>query len=68
MNHLTHTEYRELVDKVIAFNEETGSMPQYALVNNKKIDKEEYLDMIERVNRFVLEMGRSPKRVSIKKF
>ena len=66
MNYLTLKEYREMVTNIIDFKNEFGKMPEYARINNKKIPRENYSDMIERVNKFILEMGRSPKTVEIK--
>jgi hypothetical protein len=66
MTHLTLEEYREMVDSVISFKNENGEMPEYAHINNKKIPRKEYCDIIERVNKFILEMGRNPRSVQIK--
>ena len=66
MNYLTLEEYREMVDSIIDFKNEKGEMPEFAQVNNRRISRENYSDMIERVNKFILEMGRSPKTVEIK--
>ncbi|MCL2115980.1 MAG: pseudomurein-binding protein [Methanobrevibacter sp.] len=65
MNYLTLKEYREMVDSIIDFKNENGVMPEYAHVNNRRISRKSYSDMIERVNKFILEMGRSPKTVEI---
>lgn len=67
MDHLSFEEYRELVETVVSFNDETGKMPSYTLINNKKIEKEDYILIIEQVNSFYLEMGRSPELIKIKK-
>jgi hypothetical protein len=42
-------------------------MPDYTIINGCRIDKEEYIDMIERVNRFFLEIGRNPRMVEIER-
>lgn len=65
MSYLTLKEYREMVNSIIDFKNENGEMPEYAHINNRKIHRENYCDMIERVNKFILEMGRSPKTVEI---
>ena len=65
MKHLTLDEYREMVDKIIDIKNTTGEMPEYAQVSNIKIPRENYCNMIERVNKFILEMGRSPRSVEI---
>ena len=65
MTHLTLEEYREMVDKVIDIRNATGEMPEYAHINNKKIPRKDYCNMIERVNKFILEMGRSPRSIEI---
>ena len=66
MDYLTLQEYREMVNSIIDFKNENGEMPEYARIKNQKIPRENYCDMIERVNKFILEMGRSPKTVEIK--
>ena len=65
MDYLTLKEYREMVNSILKFKNENGVMPEYAQINDRKIHRENYSDMIERVNKFILEMGRSPKTVEI---
>ena len=65
MNHLTLEEYREMVDTIIDIRNTTGEMPEYAHVNNIKIPRKDYCNMIEKVNKFILEMGRNPRSVEI---
>ena len=65
MTHLTLEEYREMVDRVMDIKNTTGEMPEYAQVNNRKIPRKDYCSMIERVNKFILEMGRSPRSIEI---
>lgn len=65
MERLTLEQYRKMVDTIINFKKSNGEMPEYTLVDGYKIDKKEYIDMIERVNKFVLEMGRNPRTVDI---
>jgi len=65
MTHLTLEEYREMVDKIIDIKNTTGEMPEYAQVSNMQIPREDYCNMIERVNKFILEMGRNPRSVEI---
>jgi len=65
MTHLTLEEYREMVDSIIDIKNTTGEMPEYALISNIQIPREDYCNMIERVNKFILEMGRSPRSVEI---
>ncbi|NLU04037.1 MAG: pseudomurein-binding protein [Methanothermobacter sp.] len=66
MERLNLEQYREMVSEIIEFKNLYGSLPEYALVDGKKIHKEHYIDMIERVNKFVLEMGRNPRTVDIR--
>lgn len=54
-----------MVDEIIDFKKLNGEMPEYTIVNGCRINKEDYIDMIERVNRFFLEMGRNPRSVEI---
>ncbi|MGV8143931.1 MAG: pseudomurein-binding repeat-containing protein [Methanothermobacter sp.] len=65
MESLTLGEYRKMVDEIIDFKKLNGEMPEYTIVNGCRINKEDYIDMIERVNRFFLEMGRNPRSVEI---
>jgi len=66
MERLTLEQYREMVNEILEFKNQTGMLPEYAVVDGKKIRKEQYFDMIERVNKFILEMGRNPRTVDIK--
>jgi hypothetical protein len=65
MESLTLVQYRKMVDAVIDFKKDNGVMPEYTIVDGCRIDKDQYIDMIERVNKFFLEMGRNPGRVEI---
>jgi len=65
MESLTLDQYRKMVDKVIEFKRLNGDLPEYAVVDGYRIDKREYVDMIERVNTFFLQMGRNPESVDI---
>ena len=65
MERLTLEQYRRMVDKVIKFEKLNGEMPKYTTVDGCKISKKNYIDMIETVNKFLLEMGRSPGIVEI---
>lgn len=62
---LTLEQYRIMVDEVIEFKRLNGNLPDYAVVDGCRIAKREYVDMIERVNKFFLEMGRNPGCVEI---
>lgn len=64
---LSLDEYREMVDKIISYRNSNNEMPSKIVVSDMEIYKEEYIDMLERVNKFILEIGRSPRSVSIKK-
>ncbi|MCL2687314.1 MAG: pseudomurein-binding protein [Methanobrevibacter sp.] len=65
MKHLTLEEYREMVNSIMDIRNNTGEMPDYAKISNIKIPREDYCNMIERVNKFILEMGRCPRSVQI---
>jgi len=65
MESLTLEQYRKMVDKVLEFKRLNGDLPDYAVVEGCRINKREYIDMIERVNKFFLEMGRNPGSVDI---
>jgi hypothetical protein len=65
MESLTLEQYRRMVDKVLKFKRANGDLPKYAVIDGCRIEKREYIDMIERVNKFFLEMGRNPGTVDI---
>jgi len=65
MERLTLEQYRRMVEKVIEHKRLNGEMPDYALIDGCRIVKKDYIDMIERVNKFLLEMGRNPGSVDI---
>ncbi len=65
MESLTLEQYRRMVDKVLEFKRLNGDLPKYAVVDGCRIGKREYIDMIERVNKFFLQMGRNPGTVDI---
>ncbi|PAV07895.1 pseudomurein-binding repeat-containing protein [Methanosphaera cuniculi] len=64
---LTKTEYSQFVKKVIDYNRQNGKMPEYIITqdDNTKIYKNEYVDAIENVNKFILENDREPEKVVI---
>ncbi|MBM4241635.1 MAG: pseudomurein-binding protein [Euryarchaeota archaeon] len=65
MERLTLEQYREMVEDIINFKKLKGQMPDFAIVEGYKIEKKDYIHMIERVNEFVLEIGRNPRAVDI---
>ncbi|MCK9151661.1 pseudomurein-binding repeat-containing protein [Methanobacterium alcaliphilum] len=65
MDRLSLDQYRDMVDEIIEFKNQNGIMPEYTVVDGCKIEKERYIDMIERVNKFILEMGRNPRSIDI---
>jgi hypothetical protein len=65
MERLNLQQYREMVSFVLDYKKKHGKMPAYVIVKEYKISKKEYIDMIERVNKFILEMGRNPRTVDI---
>jgi len=68
MKRLTLEQYREMVDEVIEFKKQNGEMPEFTMIDGTKIEKENIIDIIERVNKFILEMGRNPRSVDIQAF
>jgi hypothetical protein len=67
MERLTLEQYRKMVSKVIEFKKLNGEMPKFTTIDGCRISKDEYTDMIEMVNKFLLEMGRNPETVEIGK-
>ncbi len=65
MERLTLKQYRNMVTEIIEYNKLNGEMPIYIMVEDYKILKNVYIDMIDRVNKFILEMGRNPRTVDI---
>lgn len=65
MESLTLEQYRYMVEQVIEYKRLNGEMPEYIKIDGHCIDRENYLEMIERVNKFLLELGRNPSVVEI---
>ena len=63
---LSLDEYREMVDKIVNYRNANNKMPSKVVISNIEIYKEEYTDMLERVNKFILESGRSPRSIRVK--
>lgn len=62
---LTKEEYSDFIKKVISINEKQKSMPSYVMIDDVKIYKNEYIEAIENVNKFILENGRHPETIII---
>lgn len=62
---LNKKEYAQFIKKVISINKKQKSMPEYVIVDDVKIYKNEYIEAIENVNKFILENGRHPETVVI---
>ena len=62
---LTKEEYSDFIKKVISINEKQKSMPSYVMIDDVKIYKNEYIEAIENVNKFILENGRHPDTITI---
>lgn len=67
MESLTLQEYREMVDDIMETSKRTGEMPEYANIHDITISRKNYFAMIEKVNKFLLEMGRNPIFIKIEK-
>lgn len=65
MERLSLKQYRKMVEEILEYKKLNGKMPPHIMVNGFKISKKDYIDMIERVNKFILEMGRNPRTVDI---
>jgi hypothetical protein len=65
MESLTPQQYRQMVKKIIEFKEINGKLPEYTTVEGCRIERKEFINMIERVNKFFLEMGRTPESIQI---
>ncbi|OED30039.1 pseudomurein-binding repeat-containing protein [Methanosphaera sp. WGK6] len=62
---LSKKEYQSFIKEVIDYNTKKGNMPPHIIVDDTKIYKNEYIEAIENVNKFILENGRQPETVSI---
>jgi len=65
MERLTLKQYRKMVNEIIEYKKLNGEMPVYIMVEDYKIMKSVYIDMIDRVNKFILEMGRNPRTIDV---
>ncbi|MGF7118404.1 pseudomurein-binding repeat-containing protein [Methanobacterium oryzae] len=65
MERLTLKQYRTMVNKILEYKKQNGQMPEYIIIEEYRILKKDYIDMMERVNKFILEMGRNPRTVDI---
>ncbi len=65
MERLSLKQYKCMVQEILEYKKVNGNMPDYVMVEEFKITKNMYIDMIDRVNKFILEMGRNPKTVDI---
>ena len=66
MERLTIKQYKKMVEEILEYRKLNDKMPDYVEVEGFEISKKEYIDMLDRVNKFILEMGRNPKTVDIK--
>ncbi|MGZ7043517.1 MAG: pseudomurein-binding repeat-containing protein [Methanobacterium sp.] len=66
MDRLSLKQYKRMVADILEYKKLNGKMPDHVMVEEFKITKKMYIDMIDRVNKFILEMGRNPKTVDIK--
>ena len=65
MDRLNIKQYRKMVEEILEYRKINDEMPESIFVEGFEISKKEYIDMIERVNKFILEMGRNPRTVDI---
>lgn len=65
MEQLTYNQYKDMVLRIMQFENANQRKPNYVTVNNTKITKVQYTDMINRVNAFIKQYGRNPKYVTI---
>jgi len=68
MERLTIKQYKKMIEEILEYRKLNDKMPNYVEVEGFKISKKEYIDMMDRVNKFILEMGRNPRTVDIKSF
>ena len=66
MERLSIKQYKKMVEKILEYRKLNSRMPDFIEVEGFKISKKEYIDMMDRVNKFILEMGRNPRTVDIK--
>jgi hypothetical protein len=66
MERLSIKQYKKMVEEILEYRKLNNKMPDSIEVEGFKISKREYIDMMDRVNKFILEMGRNPRTVDIK--
>lgn len=64
---MTNEEYRLFIKRLLKINEKEGSLPESIDIDGVTVYKKEYIETIEQVNKFVLENGRQPQTVTIKR-
>ncbi len=62
---LSKSEYSKFIKEVINYNQDHRELAQYILIDDTKVFKNEYVEAIESVNKFILENGREPEKVTI---
>ncbi|MDO5825064.1 MAG: hypothetical protein BZ137_03750 [Methanosphaera sp. rholeuAM130] len=62
---LTEKEYTQFIKQIIDINNKEGHLPEYIEYEGSKIFKIEFIETIENVNKFILENGRYPEKISI---
>jgi len=58
-------EYEKFIKYILDINQKDGKLPKYVEFDGKKIYKNEYINTIENVNKFILENGRHPETATI---
>jgi hypothetical protein len=64
MESLTLEQYRRMVGTVLEFKRLNGDLPKYTVVDGYRIERRDYIDMIERVNKF-FRNGKKPWKCEI---
>lgn len=62
---LNKSEYSKFIKEIINYNQDHGELAQYILIDDTKVFKNEYVEAIESVNKFILENGREPETITI---
>lgn len=62
---LTKNEYSKFIKKVLNYNQDNGKLAEFIKIGDIKVYKNEYIETIENVNKFILQNGREPEKITI---
>ncbi|MDO5852184.1 MAG: hypothetical protein Q4Q23_06825 [Methanobacteriaceae archaeon] len=63
---ITKQEYRKFIEQILTQNKQNKKLPEEIKIKSCIIYKNEYLETIDKVNKFILLNGRPPETITIK--